>query len=229
MRLPPCIQGVTFDVGGTLIECCPSVGHIYAEVAFRHTGKSFDPALLNRRFAAAWKAASHFQHRRSDWAALVDATFLGLTDVPPSATFFPELYDVFAQPAAWHVFADVVPALTALEARGLKLGIVSNWDERLRLLLEGLGLQPRFQAVAISCEIGCGKPSVAIFNAAAAGLGLAPERILHVGDDVAKDLLGARAAGFQARLLQRRGAGRLPGALRSLDELAPGRRRLERI
>jgi len=31
-----CIRAVTFDVGGTLIECCPSVGHIYAEVAGRH-------------------------------------------------------------------------------------------------------------------------------------------------------------------------------------------------
>ena len=59
----PGIQAVTFDVGGTLIECQPSVGHIYAEVAARH-GYRVSAAALNRRFKAAWRAFSGFHHTR---------------------------------------------------------------------------------------------------------------------------------------------------------------------
>ncbi len=222
MGVIPCsIRAVTFDVGGTLIACRPSVGHIYARVAARHEGKRFEPAVLNRRFADAWKAAKDFRHSRLEWTALVDATFRGLTSKPPSQTFFPELYALFAQPQAWRVFPDVGPALERLATHGLKLGIVSNWDHRLLPLLEALDLRRRFDAVTVSCEAGSTKPEAAIFQVAAARLGVAPGQVLHVGDDPVKDVRGARAAGLQAFLLQRRGRVRPPGALRSLRGL-PG-------
>ncbi len=84
-RLPPPlrpgIRAVTFDAGGTLIEVWPSVGQVYAEVATRHGVADLSPDLLNRRFAAAWRAAKDFSYSRADWAALVDATFRGLEPV----------------------------------------------------------------------------------------------------------------------------------------------------
>ncbi len=42
------IRAVTFDVGGTLIEPWPSVGHVYAEVAARHGVAAIDVATLNQ-------------------------------------------------------------------------------------------------------------------------------------------------------------------------------------
>jgi phosphoglycolate phosphatase-like HAD superfamily hydrolase len=50
------IKAITFDVGGTLIEPFPSVGHIYAEIAAQHGHGKFSPEELNRRFVRAWKA-----------------------------------------------------------------------------------------------------------------------------------------------------------------------------
>jgi phosphoglycolate phosphatase-like HAD superfamily hydrolase len=47
------IQAVTFDVGGTLIDPWPSVGHVYAAVAAEHGLTGVDPESLNVRFAAA--------------------------------------------------------------------------------------------------------------------------------------------------------------------------------
>ena len=129
------VRAVTFDVGGTLIKPSPSVGDIYAEVAARHGVKKISAETLNRRFAAAWKGLKNFNHTRAEWAALVDETF-GASGVKPSETFFPEIYDRFAEPEAWHVFEDVLPAFDALAAMDINLGIVSNWDERLRPLLE---------------------------------------------------------------------------------------------
>ncbi len=217
------IRGVTFDAGGTLLECWPSVGHLYAEVAAPYASRSLSPALLNRRFAAEWRSLRHFRHTRAQWARLVDRTFRGLVETAPSRTFFEALYDRFALPGAWRVFPDVIPTLQAMTARGLKLGVISNWDRRLFGLLRDLGLSRFFAAVTVSCEAGACKPSRAIFRIAAARLGLPSAAILHVGDDVEKDLRAAQAAGFQARLLRRRGA-RDPGALRSLRGLARGGR-----
>ncbi|HVR35701.1 MAG TPA: HAD family hydrolase, partial [Methylomirabilota bacterium] len=59
------IQAITFDVGGTLIQPYPSVGHLYAGIAERRTGQVFQPERLNRRFAAAWKARGEFQYTRT--------------------------------------------------------------------------------------------------------------------------------------------------------------------
>ena len=205
-----------------MIEVRPSVGHVYAEVAAQQGIKGLSAASLDRRFEVAWQAAENFNHSRADWAALVDATFRGLTDRPPSQTFFGELYARFAEPAVWRIYEDVIPALEALTARGLRLGVISNWDERLRPLLDQLKLGRYFEAIIVSREIGSSKPSRGIFEHAVRRLGLPPEAVLHVGDSLAMDVRGARAAGLRALLLQRTGGAARPGRIKSLRELRPG-------
>ena len=215
----PSIRAVTFDVGGTLIGVWPSVGHVYAEVAAGHGIKGLSAVSLNRRFSAAWRAAENFSHSRADWAALVDATFCGLTDRPPSQTFFGELYTRFASPGAWRIYEDVIPTLDALAARGLRLGIISNWDERLRPLLDRLKLAGYFETIIVSREVGSPKPSRCIFEHAIRKLGLPPDAVLHVGDSLAMDVRGARAAGLRALLLQRAGGMVRAGQIKSLRAL----------
>lgn len=212
------VRAVTFDVGGTLIRPSPSVGEIYADVAARNGWKKVSPETLNRRFATAWKALKNFNHSREEWAALVDETF-GPSAEKPSETFFPEIYQRFAEPDAWHVFEDVLPAFDALAAMDINLGIVSNWDERLRPLLEQLGLSKYFHAVIVSCEVAFTKPSPVIFEQAARMLGEAPENILHVGDSATHDVAGAKSAGFRALLLERGGSNAATGVISSLLEL----------
>jgi len=213
------LTAVTFDVGGTLIEPWPSVGHVYAEVAARHGAGNFPPELLNARFKAAWPPGTSFSFTRAAWAELVNQTFRGLCARPPSATFFPELYEHFAQASPWRIFEDVLPTLDALASRGLRLGVISNWDERLRLLLHRLGLNKYFEVVVVSCEAGCTKPAPAIFESAARNFGLPAAAMLHVGDDRELDFLGAERAGFGALQLVRGGAGAGAAAVRSLAEI----------
>jgi putative hydrolase of the HAD superfamily len=213
------IQAVTFDVGGTLIQPWPSVGHVYAEVAARHGVRNVPPELLNARFKAAWRARKNFDHSRAGWEQLVDQVFDGLTPESPGNSFFPELYERFAQPEAWQVFEDVRSTLAALAARGIRLGIISNWDERLRGLLPRLGLETYFETIVISCEAGAAKPAAAIFNQAASRLGLGPESILHVGDSLEMDVQGAEHAGFRARQILRDQGKVHPKALASLTDL----------
>jgi len=219
VRAPAPIQAVTFDVGGTLIEPWPSVGHAYAEVAARNGLPGLSPAVLNRRFARAWRALRNFNHRRSEWSTLVDETFRGLAKPLPGKTFFPQLYDHFAEPEAWRVFDDVVPALEQLRAQRIGLGVISNWDERLRPLLRRLGLDRFFDTVIVSCDAGRPKPSPLIFREAARSLGLPPKAILHVGDSFVMDVRGARAAGFRAVHLRRGQEGSRTQSIRSLADL----------
>ena len=107
-------QAVTFDVGGTLIRPWPSVGAVYAGVAARHGHADIEPEILNRQFAAAWKAKKNFDHSRRAWLDLVEKTFAGLVDQGVVKEFFNDLYDCFSKPQAWQVFDDVYPTLDAL-------------------------------------------------------------------------------------------------------------------
>src|SRR6185436_14027056 len=150
------IGGVTFDVGGTLIQPWPSVGHVYSRVAERHGYQNLPAAELNRRFSSAWAAKGTFSHSRREWQKLVNETFRGL--IPASEELFEDLYKRFGTRAAWRVFDDVPSVLDQLRARGFKLGIVSNWDERLRPLLNDVELSRYFDAFAISIEVGAAKP-----------------------------------------------------------------------
>jgi len=196
------IEAITLDVGGTLIEPWPSVGHIYAEVAARH-GVQAEPAELTRRFVQAWRAQDAFQYTRADWAAVVDATFEGLSTQLPSQTFFGELYSHFAKAECWHVYEDVIPTLTALRQQGIRLAVISNWDDRLRPLLKSLELAHWFEVIHVSAEIGAHKPDTRIFQTAAESLETTPDRILHVGDGEREDYQGALVSGLQSRWLCR--------------------------
>jgi putative hydrolase of the HAD superfamily len=213
---PAKIKAVSFDVGGTLIEPWPSVGHIYAEVASRHGLKVFSADELNTRFKTAWRARPNFSHSRNAWEELVTEVFGGPDSTPPHC--FAELYDRFAEPDAWRVYEDVLPILDLLSSREIKLAVISNWDERLRPLLHKLKLHRYFEAFAISFEVGFPKPSPVIFEHAAGKLGLPAISILHVGDSYEMDFAGATSAGFQAIQIHRRSLDASNG-IHSLGEL----------
>jgi putative hydrolase of the HAD superfamily len=103
-------------------------------------------------------------------------------------------------------YADAAPALQALRAAGRALVVVSNWDFSLHERLEQAGLLALVDGVVASAEVGAAKPERAIFERALDLVDAAPECAWHVGDSVAEDVAGARAAGLRAVLLARDGA-----------------------
>jgi len=200
----PEIQAISFDVGGTLIQPWPSVGDVYAAVAREMGIRELSAAQLNRRFLAAWKALGCRAESKGDWAAVVRETFAGLASATDLDLLFELLYTRFTERSVWHVYDDVVPTLDSLRARGMKLAIASNWDERLRPLLAQLDLLDYFDAIVVSCEIGFRKPQPEFFGKVAEGLELPAERVVHVGDSQDHDVCGARNAGFHSLGIQRK-------------------------
>ena len=96
---------------------------------------------------------------------------------------------------------NVVPTLDALRDLGPKLVVVSNANGRLRHLFSRLGLADRIDVLFDSFEEGVEKPDPRLFRIALERSGGRPETTVHVGDLYHVDVVGARAAGLQAVLL----------------------------
>ncbi len=100
-----------------------------------------------------------------------------------------------------YVPPDVPPALDALKHLGLRLVVVSNANGKLRELMERLDLARRFDVMLDSAVEGVEKPDPRLFRIALDRAGARPETTAHVGDLYHIDVLGARAAGLRAVLL----------------------------
>ena len=101
------------------------------------------------------------------------------------------------------LFDDSLPALEELQELGLQLGVLSNFGDHLRDLLEGFGLLPLFDFVVVSAEVGLAKPDPRIFDMVVEKTSVPRERLLYVGDHVGDDIEGARGAGLGAVLIDR--------------------------
>jgi putative hydrolase of the HAD superfamily len=226
------LVAVTLDAAGTLFAPREPVGVTYARVASAH-GIALDPEATSTRFRDALRAAPPLafpgvpRERRGDaertwWRAIVRTAFGA--DAAGRAGFaacFDALYAHFARPEAWRMEAGTLDTLRALRARGLRLGVISNFDSRLHALLAGLGIAPLLDAVVASVDHDAAKPDARLFHAAAHRLRAPAGEVLHVGDDVDADVHGALAAGFRAMLLAAGGEPAPPGVpvIRRLGDL----------
>ncbi|HUK82146.1 MAG TPA: HAD-IA family hydrolase [Verrucomicrobiae bacterium] len=196
------VRAVFFDVGGTLIHPWPSVGEIYAAVAKRH-GTVISPDQAERAFHDSWETLKHgpMTVSRKDWWRELVFLVLGQRN----EACFNELFGFFAHAQAWRLYPDALEALNEVHTRGLHVGVISNWDERLRPLLHELGIAPLLDSITVSCEVGAEKPDPKIFHVALRSAGVEATRALHVGDALNKDVRGAEAVGMKGVHLDREG------------------------
>lgn len=203
---------IFFDAAGTLFHLPRGVGWHYREVAARH-GLQLDETALQRTFGAAWKAmpvGPATREARPDddrdwWRQLVGQVLAGCAVAPTEIDFnayFDELYSEFTKPGVWELFAEVHDVLVQLRPH-FRLGIISNFDGRLRHILAHLGIADFFSDMVISSEVGSDKPDAWIFESALHRSGVAPREALHVGDDPVHDWQGAAAAGLEVFRLDR--------------------------
>ncbi|MCF8721971.1 HAD-IA family hydrolase [Nitrospina gracilis] len=205
-------KAVFFDVGGTLLRVHPSVGDVYARHA-RPYGFDGEPDALNQAFRSHWKSMGGMESlgtakgpevERGFWKELVRRVFepYGLQRFD---AYFDEIYDVFRSDACWRVFEDVTESglLDRLQARGVVLGVISNWDSRLPEIIDNTGLGKYFQFVLASTVVGSAKPDIGIFQEALRLSGVQPHEACHIGDEVGTDVTGAQNAGVHPILIDR--------------------------
>ena len=206
------IEAILFDAVGTLFGLTKTVGDHYAYVG-REIGIDLDAQSLDRAFHSAWRQmpqrAAIAGPRENDdkgwWRELVD---LVLDQVAPSLSefdrdnFFEVAYEHFAEPGVWEIYPEVRGVLEELQPR-FKLAVISNFDGRLRLILQHLGMSKFFSHVFISSEMGADKPDPEIYRRALRLMNLKPNEVLHVGDDSQRDWQAASAAGLLVFQLNR--------------------------
>lgn len=93
---------------------------------------------------------------------------------------------------------DAVHTIRALKERGYKLAIISNTTssfETPQMLAEN-GIVDCFETVILSCVFGRRKPHPSLFLQAARDLHVLPQHCAYIGDYLARDLIGAKQAGF---------------------------------
>lgn len=199
------VRAITLDLDDTLWPIAPAIDRAEAALdAFlaTHAPRTYArwPLAARRALRDAVDAehphlAHDFTRQRlitlermlrdgGDDVALVDAAF--------------EAY--FAARCEVEHYPDSVPALERLAAR-VPLASISNGNA----CLARIGLLHLFRFQLAAREHGEAKPAAGIFHAACARLGVAPREVLHVGDDIALDVVGAHAAGLRTCWINRDG------------------------
>ncbi|HEY2431876.1 MAG TPA: HAD family hydrolase [Vicinamibacterales bacterium] len=126
----------------------------------------------------------------------------GIPRSDKTAAALAELHAYHRASNLWeYVPANVVPALEALRARGLRLVVVSNANGTLLAHMERLGLTSRFDDILDSQDEGVEKPDPRFFEIALARSGARKDATIHVGDLYHVDVVGARNAGLRGVLL----------------------------
>lgn len=203
---------IFFDAAGTLLHLSNGVGYHYALVG-KKIGLTLPVRELDRAFSTAWRTTPSrpaISEPRDDddkawWRDLVDRV---LADVAPHIqeldrdNFFEIAYEHFAEAGVWELHEEVQEVLEALHPRW-PLAVVSNFDGRLRMILDQLGISKYFRAVYLSSELGADKPDPLIYRRAVELSGFAAEHVLHVGDDPERDWRAAAAVGLHVFELER--------------------------
>lgn len=205
-------KGIFFDAGNTLLSVYPSVGSIYAEVA-RSFGLAITSEDIEQSFKVLWNKTAPlvtneghrltYDKEKDWWKYLVREVFREHLHAMDFDQFFDFLYQRFADADSWRVYDDVHAVLAELQKRGLKLAIISNWDSRLPVLCDQLGITSFFETVVVSAIVGYEKPHPTIFQIALNETGLSPEHVLYIGDDPYLDYQAARKIGIHSLHLDR--------------------------
>ncbi len=94
---------------------------------------------------------------------------------------------------------EVPEVLQAIRQMGLKIGLISNVNSRGQVPdnLDLYGIRDYFNTIVLSSEYGRRKPDPAIFHYAARLTNVPTGECAYIGDRVARDILGARKAGYR--------------------------------
>jgi putative hydrolase of the HAD superfamily len=204
------IRTVFLDAGGVLVY--PNWSRVAAVLAERGVHVAA-PALAaaepraKRRLDTDQTVQSSDDAQRGWWYFNLILEEAGVALTPDTDAALTDLRAYHNRENLWELVPeDVAPTLERLRTAGLRLVVVSNANGRLRHLFDRLGLTDRVDVLFDSFEEGVEKPDPRLFEIALARSGAARETTVHVGDLYHVDVVGARAAGLHAVLLD---AGRL--------------------
>mmetsp|Transcript_36649 Transcript_36649/g.82117 ORF Transcript_36649/g.82117 Transcript_36649/m.82117 type:complete len:331 (+) Transcript_36649:55-1047(+) len=213
---------LTIDPVGTLIQHREPMGMFFREVLFDYSGLRLPrPDIFHDAYKMVYAEKCEempFFGKEAEvssaewWRDVVTRTYLEvgvpddlLEEYMPEV--FPELHEkVFTGAEGWEltkdadfVLGEIASWQESLGPKAPKLACVSDFDERLPLLLEGLGIRHYFDAVVTSKESASFEDPAAPFDAALTKFALTDAKgAVHVSAKIEGDIDAACAAGWQA-------------------------------
>lgn len=189
------IRAVLFDLYDTLLYLnAPAVAETRRQLAAR-AGVDQDA------WATLWRE-NVLDRMLGKLGGLEDElrTMLQQLGAAPSPELIRELAET--ETAGWAsavtLYPETIPTLTALRARGLKLGLISNCSAQAGDVLARIGLAEYFDALSLSCEVRAMKPDPAIYHHAALALRVPLTESMFVADGAFTELDAAKALGMVA-------------------------------
>jgi putative hydrolase of the HAD superfamily len=199
---------VFFDVDFTLIFPGPR----FQGVGYEQTCAKYDVAIDRSRFDAAVAGAADLLHSGDhlhDPQLFVNYTrriieLMGGAG-PDLDAIAREIYDDWATHHHFSLYDDVAETLRQLQARDVRVGLISNANRSLDTFQSHFALHGLIAGWVSSSDHGYMKPHPSIFHAALALLDVTADEAVMVGDSLAHDVRGAEQAGMRGILLDRAG------------------------
>jgi putative hydrolase of the HAD superfamily len=108
---------------------------------------------------------------------------------------------VFFEPelASYRAFPGAVRLLHTLKRAGISIGCISNATSHwlVERIVDLMGFRPFIDPVVSSAGFGRTKPDPGIFRSVLSAWGVPPQQAVMVGDTLAADIAGGRAAGMR--------------------------------
>ena len=225
------IDGVLFDYGQTLVTFAyPKADLLEVIGNFRPTieevlGASAPPAqvILDQVFLPLEQYVSSESEDEIDWLDATRASWERAGLSLPEGLLY-EIVD--AEQMCWDRIVKVDPeaqhVLSVLRSRGVKRGICSNAPfppEMMRRQVGSNGIGELMDGIVFSSMVGRRKPAPEMYRAALDAIGVAPERVLFVGNRVREDYDGPRSLGMQVVLYTAHNSEPAPAGIRSIARL----------
>jgi len=200
------LKAVLFDAGNTVMLVN------YAVVAEALAAEGFDvekDRVRNAEYQARVRLDPILAQRSSTEAPKIFQTYirfvcegLGMEWGAATERAFQQIAEYNRAHNLWNQPNPQAPAvLERLQRRDLAVGMISNSDGTVERMLTKEGLAPYFRFILDSHVVGVEKPDPRIFEMALERAGVGPAEAVYVGDLYSIDVVGSRAAGLDAVLL----------------------------
>lgn len=197
-------RAVTFDFGQTLAEMDAAM----LSRRLRERGVEVAVERLEAATPSAWSAYNKGVRAGlggHPWRLLMDTLLAGAGVEEGRAAHVEWLWTEQPKVNLWRrPIAGMIELVRDLRAAGVPVGVVSNSEGGLSVLVDEMGWTDDLPVVADSGRLGVEKPSAEIFRWTVERMGVALEDCVHVGDAWAADYVGALDAGMRAVLFRGR-------------------------
>lgn len=212
------IKMVTFDLYDTLIEADPP-GWVRLQSALRLSGFDIEMSDVMRAYTAGQQfftiengrvpIRDRSEKEREQFQVNITGVSLEALNLPTDDETVQTVKGNFRDDTragkilGYRPYDEVPEVLRRLRKRHISTAVISNADNDVTRLCLQMGFAEQMDVIVTSALVGWEKPDARTFYAALESFNMPAPSVLHVGDQPDSDIVGARAIGMAAALLDR--------------------------